>query len=84
MQPLALCAIIAPAHRPGGYGKPPYWFYLWHEEGEDPVEEFPAEDNATERRRRLIFQIMLAIMILVTPCYCLGIAALLLGPQLVR
>lgn len=48
------------------------------------MEEFPAEDNATERRRRLIFQIMLAIIILVTPCYCLGIAALLLGPQLVR
>ena len=47
------------------------------------MEEFPAEDSA-ERRRRLIFQIMLAIIILVTPCYCLGIAALLLGPQLVR
>jgi len=57
--------------------------YSWHE-GENTVEDFTEEDQAAAKRRRLIFQIMMAIIILVTPCYCLGIAALLLGPQLVR
>ena|GEM_PF-5760664 len=48
------------------------------------MEDCTEEDEAAAKRRRLIFQIMLAIIILVTPCYCLGLAALLLGPQLVR